>query len=232
MRIWFGTDSRYFESGFKEMRIVLYIRISTDKKYGKQDPETQRMPLLEYCTRQGWEITKEYVDDVSAVKLRPQFEQMLKDARKRKFDAIVCVKLDRMFRSTYDFSTTTKDLADWGIRLICTDQSIDTNQQSAAGKLLMSIIADVAEFERALIKERVKAGIARRQAQGKKFGGRTPKLVTSPVLGNCIRMGTGDNKVLFTVGEVQKMRLTMGIEEIAKKLRCGRNLVAKFLKSI
>lgn len=212
------------------MRVVTYIRISTDSKYGKQDPETQRLPLTDYCKRQGWEIKREYLDDVSAVKSRPQFDQMMRDAKANKFDAVICVKLDRMFRSTIDCLMTLDELRRHEIRFICMTQGIDTDMSNAISRMQMGMLAVIAEFERELIRERVKAGIARRKSQGLRFGGRTPKLETSPILGPCIRVGTGRNKDLITVAEVRKMLLTMSRIEIAKRLKCGRNLITQFLK--
>jgi DNA invertase Pin-like site-specific DNA recombinase len=159
------------------MKAALYARVSTSLKYERQNPENQLLPLREFCGRRGWEITREYVDNISAVKKRPEYDRMLADARRHRFDTILVVKLDRIFRSTDEFVRVVRCLNHWRIRFLCTDQPIDTDRNDPSGQLLMHIIAAVAEFERSLISERVKAGIARTRAQGKKWGGRQTKAI-------------------------------------------------------
>jgi DNA invertase Pin-like site-specific DNA recombinase len=157
------------------MRAALYARVSTALKYEKQDPATQLLPLREFCAHRGWEIYGEYVDDISAVKFRPEYNSMLSEARKGKLDVIVVVKLDRMFRSMEEFARVISELNHRNVRFVCADQNIDTDKRSPGGILLMNILAAVAEFERALISERVRAGIARARAQGKPHGGHKRK---------------------------------------------------------
>ena len=158
------------------MRAALYARVSTSLRYGRQDPETQLLPLREFCARRGWEVREEFVDDISAAKRRPAYDRMLDQARAgRRFDIIVTVRLDRMFRSMEQFVTTVRHLDSYGIRFLCTDQPIDTDRNDPAGQLLMHIIGAVAQFERALIGERVRAGIERARAQGAPWGGRKPR---------------------------------------------------------
>lgn len=152
------------------MKVAIYARVSTAFKHERQNPDTQLFPLREFCKHRGWEIISEYVDDISAVKKRPEYERMLVEARAGRHDVIVAVKLDRMFRSMEEFVRVVGNLNKWNVRLVCADQNIDTDKSSPCGILLMNIIAAVAEFERALISERVKAGIARARAQGKPWG--------------------------------------------------------------
>jgi len=154
------------------MRIALYTRISTDRKLKRQDPETQLLPLREYCQSRNWQIVQIYTDDVSAVKKRPQLEQMLRDAAMHKFDCLLVVKIDRIARSVIDFIHIMQALTSAGIRLIVTTQNIDTDQTDPAKRFLTNILVAVAEFERELISQRVKDGIARSKAQGTYKGGR------------------------------------------------------------
>lgn len=149
---------------------VIYARVSTPSKLQRQDVETQLIPARDFISRHGWKLAKEYTDDISAIKNRPAFESMLDDARQRKFDVLAVVKIDRLARSLTDFVNTIRDLDSHGIRFISITQGIDTDQRNPASRLLMNVLAAIAEFERELIRERIKAGIARRKAQGKPVG--------------------------------------------------------------
>jgi len=195
------------------LNVAIYARVSTSLKYGRQDPETQLLPLREFCSRNGWTVIREYVDDVSAVKKRPQFTGMLNDARRRHFDIIVTARLDRAFRSMKEFVATVQDLKHWGVRFLCTDQPIDTDAASPSGVLLAHVIAAVAEFERTLISERVKAGIERARAQGKPHGGQK-------------------RRKKIDVEEALKLRAAgYTLTGIGEALDCNRNIVARELKN-
>jgi len=118
----------------------------------------------------GWEIAIEYQEKASSVKKRPTFERMMQDARLRKFDVLVVWKLDRVARSTKQFIDVVLELDGRGIRFLCPTQGIDSDRQSASGTLLMHILAAVAQFERSIIVERVRAGVTEAQRQGKHCG--------------------------------------------------------------
>ncbi|MDD3531670.1 MAG: recombinase family protein [Candidatus Pacebacteria bacterium] len=160
------------------MRVALYARVSTpesDKKKlkdtdrAKQDPETQLVKLRAYAKAMGWQIIKTYIDRASgADPNRPSMSSMMADARSRKFDAIVIVRLDRITRSLANLLSTIEDLERWNVRLVCTDQMIETG--SATGKLLIHLLGALAEFERELTRERIKDGMDRARAQGKAIG--------------------------------------------------------------
>jgi DNA invertase Pin-like site-specific DNA recombinase len=189
------------------MKAALYARVSTALKYERQNPDTQLLPLREFCGRRGWEVHAEYVDDISAVKQRPSYDRMLADARARRFEVIVVVKLDRIFRSMEEFVRVAGRLNHWGIRFLCTDQPIDTDRNDPSGQLLMHVLAAVAEFERSLISERTKAGIQRVRAQGKAWGGRQTKTID--------------------VDRARRLQLEgYSLSKIGILLGCNRNLVA------
>jgi DNA invertase Pin-like site-specific DNA recombinase len=156
------------------MRVGIYARVSTTDK--DQNPETQLLPLREFCRAQGWTIVEEFVDQASATDLRgrTQWKRLLDHAAKRRIDMIVCWKLDRCFRSTHHAATTLAQLAGWkvGFRSY-SEPFIDTS--SPHGKLMFDLMATFAEFERSLIAERVRAGMARAKASGTHCG-RPPKL--------------------------------------------------------
>ncbi len=149
-------------------RVGLYARVSTSDK--DQDPETQLVALRDYCRMQGWEVVSEYVDQASARDLthRTAWRQLLDDGARRRFRAVVVFKLDRAFRSVKDMHDT---LAAWdtlGIAFKSVREQFDT--ATAVGRLLLNLLAAVAEFELEMIRERVKAGMDRARRQGKRIG--------------------------------------------------------------
>jgi DNA invertase Pin-like site-specific DNA recombinase len=151
------------------MKVTLYGRVSTDDK--NQNPETQLLACREYCKRMGWEIVREFVDYSRAKdwKHRKEWNEMLKDARARRFDCVIVYKLDRAFRSVRDCSNQVQEWDDRGIQFKCiTQDAIDTT--TSMGKFVLQILAAAAELESSLISDRVKAGIARTRAQGNRYG--------------------------------------------------------------
>jgi DNA invertase Pin-like site-specific DNA recombinase len=143
----------------------IYARVSTFD----QEPENQLQELRRYITARGWTAV-EYVDrGVSGSKdRRPALDQLLADARRRRFDVLVCWRLDRLGRSLKHLITLLDDLQALGVAFVSLAEGIDAT--TPAGKLQMHILAAIAEFERARIVERVRAGLARRAAQGKPLG--------------------------------------------------------------
>ena len=152
------------------MKIALYARVS--KADLSQNPENQLMRLRDYAQGREWEIYHEYVDQASGSdSKRPQLENMLADARGNRFKLVLTVRLDRIGRSILGarsiFNLIT-ELEMHGVRFECTDQPISTNNPH--GRLILAILGGVADFERELIRDRTKAGLARAKAQGKRLG--------------------------------------------------------------
>ena len=150
------------------MRVALYARVSTSDK--DQDPATQLMPIRDFCAAQGWEVFAEYVDHAPANDQahRVRWRQLLDDAAKRKFSVVLVFKLDRAFRSVKHMHDT---LAAWeivGISFKSLREQFDTS--TVLGRLLLNLLASLAEFELELIRERVKAGMDRARRQGKHIG--------------------------------------------------------------
>src|ERR671914_1667144 len=150
------------------MKVALYARVSTSDK--DQNPETQLIPLRDFCSAQGWELFREYVDRAPANDLlhRVQWRQLLDDAAKRRFTAVLVFKLDRAFRSVKHMHDT---LAAWelvGVSFQSYRERFDTS--TALGRLLLNLLASLAEFELELIRERVKAGMDRARRQGRRIG--------------------------------------------------------------
>ncbi|MFQ6029711.1 MAG: recombinase family protein [Dehalococcoidia bacterium] len=156
------------------MRVALYARVSTSDK--DQNPETQLLPLREYCSFQGWEIHREYVDQASANDLghRTAWRELLDDAAKRRFGLVLVFKLDRAFRSVKHMHDTLDAWALVGVNFQSLREQFDTS--TALGRLLLNLLASLAEFELELIRERVKAGMDRARKQGVKIG--RPRVTT------------------------------------------------------
>lgn len=150
------------------LRIAIYARVSSQD----QHCELQLSELRGYCQRCGWTDVAEYVEKVSgkAGQKRPMLDQLLADARLKKVDIVLVWKIDRFGRSLQEFVERVRALDDMGVRFIAPNQGIDTDQQNPAAKLLMHILASMAEFERDLIQERVRAGVAEAKRQGKHCG--------------------------------------------------------------
>lgn len=145
------------------MTCAIYARVSTRDK--GQDTANQIAPLIEYATKMGWQYTV-YEEEISAVKKRPKFNEMMEAARLRKVDIVLCWKLDRFARSIVDFIHSIQELDRNGVRFIALTQAIDTDKNNPASRLMMNILAAFAEFERELISERTRAGLQRKQKEG------------------------------------------------------------------
>src|SRR5579864_2262153 len=153
------------------MRVALYARVSTSDK--DQNPDTQLLPLREFAAAQGWRVVGEFTDHASATDLRGRtaWRDLLAQTARRKLDLIVVWKLDRAFRSVAHMATTVEHLRRWGVGLRSYSEPwLDTSGMSPIADLMANILASFAQFERALIAERVRAGMARARKQGKHLG--------------------------------------------------------------
>jgi DNA invertase Pin-like site-specific DNA recombinase len=130
----------------------------------------QLSELREYAARRGWEITGEYSDHgVSGSKeSRPELNRLMADAHRRRFDAVLVWKIDRFGRSLKHLVNSLADLAAYGIAFISLRDNLDLSTPS--GRLMFQIIGAMAEFERALIQERMKAGLRNARAKGRRLG--------------------------------------------------------------
>jgi DNA invertase Pin-like site-specific DNA recombinase len=149
-------------------RIALYARVSTSG--GHQDPEMQLRELREYAQRRGWQIVETYTDaGVSGSKdSRPALNRLMADACQRRFDAVLVWKLDRFGRSLRHLVNSLAELEAIGVAFVSLRDSLDLSTPS--GRLMFQIIGAMAEFERALIQERVRAGLRNARAKGRRLG--------------------------------------------------------------
>src|SRR6476661_8389654 len=149
-------------------KVALYLRVSTNG----QTVENQRLELEAWAGRAGHEVTAVYADEgISGAKgrdRRPEFDRMLKDAVRRRFDMLAAWSVDRLGRSLPDLVNALKELHEAGVGLFLHQQGLDTT--TASGRAMYGMMGVFAEYERAMIRERVNAGLSRARAEGKKLG--------------------------------------------------------------
>ena len=149
------------------MKAALYARVSTTNG---QDPTVQTRELKEYCERRGWKLAGEYVDTgISGAKeKRPELDRLMADAHRRRFDAIVVWKFDRFARSVSHLLRALETFKALGIEFVSLSEQVDTS--TPTGRMIFTVLGAVAELERSLIAERVRAGLRNARAKGKRLG--------------------------------------------------------------
>jgi DNA invertase Pin-like site-specific DNA recombinase len=146
-------------------RAAIYARVST----GDQHPETQLLDLREMAKQRGFEIVREYSDVISGSKQkRPGLDHLLADARRNRFDVVLVAAFDRVARSVRHFLEVLDELSHLNIEFVSLRENIDTG--GPLGRAMLTIIGAIAELERSLIVERVRAGMRRAKLEGRKIG--------------------------------------------------------------
>ncbi len=190
-------------------RAAIYARVSTDG----QTTDNQLRELREVAGRMGWDIVHRYIEnDVSGAKgrdERPEFDALCKAAIRREFDVVMAWSVDRLGRSLQHLVQFLGEIHAKGVDLYLHQQGIDTT--TPAGKAMFQMCGVFAEFERAMIQERVRAGLARARAQGKTLG--RPKV--SAKVEKAIRAARGAG---------------MGKKRIARKLGVGVSVVQRVVR--
>ncbi len=150
------------------IRTALYARISTSNN--GQSPEMQLRELREYCDRRSWTVAGEYVDaGISGAKdRRPELDRLMAHAHRRKFDVVAVWKFDRFARSVSHLLRALDTFRALGIEFVSLSESLDT--ATPAGRMVFTVLGAVAELERSLIAERVRAGLRNARAKGKRLG--------------------------------------------------------------
>jgi len=151
------------------LRPALYLRVSTNE----QRVDAQEGELRSYCARRGWRIEEGavYREEASGgSNTRPHWERLMHAVRAGRCDAVVVYKLDRVGRSLVHLAMILDELGRLNVPLICTNQGIDTSNDNPVGRLQLGVLMAVAEFERSLIRERTKAGLAAARARGVRMG--------------------------------------------------------------
>lgn len=174
------------------MKVALYARVSTNlteddlktadgEAVYRQNPEVQLLKLREFARNRGYEVVAEYQDRASGSDPnRQQLEEMMRAAFRREFDAILIVRLDRITRSLSNLLSILQQLESAKVNLIATDQNIELS--SPTGRLTVHLLGAFAEWEKEIIRERVKDGMAKARVKGTKSGlpiGRAPTYTKS-----------------------------------------------------
>ncbi|MBE4089228.1 recombinase family protein [Vibrio parahaemolyticus] len=194
--------------------VAIYLRVST----GEQSTETQLLELMGVVKQANWQIYRVYEDaGVSGSKgrdKRPDFDQMQKDAVRRKFNLVLAWSVDRLGRSLQDLISFLNELHGVGCDLYLHQQGLDTT--TPAGKAMFQMLGVFAEFERSMIQERVKAGLARARTKGKTLG---RAKVAEDVEAKIRELRTSTNP-------------PMGMIKIAKTLGVGTGTVQRVVKAM
>ncbi|MCW2244988.1 DNA invertase Pin-like site-specific DNA recombinase [Azospirillum fermentarium] len=198
-------------------RAALYLRVSTCS----QTTDNQRLELITIAERCGWAIVAVYEDTgVSGAKgrdKRPQFDALCRDATRRRFDVVMAWSVDRLGRSLQDLVAFLGDLHGCGVDLYLHQQGIDTTTPS--GKAMFQMLGVFAEFERAMIRERVHAGLSRARQQGKRLGrpqtaGRTEAAILADLQAGTI--GIRKIAAKHGVGVSVVQRIKAGSQEVSE----------------
>ena len=186
-------------------RAVLYMRVSTVD----QHPETQMHDLRILAAQRGLEIVEEYTDRISGAKARrPGLDQMLKDARRGKFDVVLVWAFDRLARSVKHLIEVLDELSHLNIEFVSFRENIDTG--GPLGRAIIVIVGAIAELERSLIVERVRAGMRRARLEGRQIGRRPLDIDRASVL--------------------RDRDHGMSLTEVAKAHRISRAMVSKIVR--
>lgn len=189
------------------MNTAIYIRVSTEG----QRTDSQEVELRRYSRQRGWKNIVVYTDKISGAKAsRPELDRLTQDMRAGKIERLIVFKLDRLGRSLTHLALILDEMNRLNVPLIASSQGIDTSADSPAGKLQLSVLMAVAEFERGIIKERVNAGLAAAKARGVQLG----------------RPSTINGRT----AEVLKLKQNgLGLRAIARKLNMAPSSVHKAL---
>jgi len=190
-------------------RVAIYARVSTTD----QSTDSQLLDLKRYVRERGWNIFKEYVDEgISGTKdSRPALNGLMDDTKKRRFDVVLVWRFDRFARSTKHLILALEEFKNLGIDFVSYQENIDTS--SPLGAAIFTIISAVAQLERDIIVERVKMGLRRARANGK-------------------RLGRPEGTALDIEAASRLRREGMGLRQIAEKLGSSKTTVARVLGAL
>ncbi len=184
-------------------RVALYARVSTTD----QSTDSQLLDLRRYVRERGWDIFREYVDEgISGTKdSRPALNELMNDAKKRRFDVVLVWRFDRFARSTKHLILALEEFKNLGIDFVSYQENIDTS--SPLGSAIFTIISAVAQLERDIIAERVKAGLR-----------------------NAVEAGRGTSLDVEAIHRLKSEGLS--VREIAKQVRTSKTTVSRLLKAV
>jgi DNA invertase Pin-like site-specific DNA recombinase len=202
-------------------KIAVYARVSTSDK--GQDLETQLIPLREYVEARGWTLFEVYSDVMSGTKEdRPALQRLMNDAQKRRFDVCLVYRFDRFARSTKSLVNALELFRNLGIDFISYQENIDTS--SPAGKALFTMVSAFAELEASIISERVKSGLVKARAKGKKLGRPKVNVDTDKII--VLHQKGASNREIAKALSLSKSTVQRKIEEARQSLT-SNNLFTK-----
>ena len=188
-------------------RAVIYVRVST----ADQHPETQMLDLITLAKQRGFEIVGEYQDIISGAKAkRPGLDQLMKAARRRQFDVLLVWAFDRIARSTTHFLQVLDEMNHLGIEFVSFRENIDTG--GPLGRAILVIVGAVAELERNLIIERVRAGMRRAKLEGRRIGRRPLDLDRQAIIADRLK--------------------GLSLTQVAERHGISRAMVSKIMKQL
>lgn len=188
------------------MRAAIYARVST---HDQNTIPMQVKKCREYAKARGWTVSHIMKDVASGAKQRPLRDDILKLARKREIDIIIVWKLDRWGRSTSDVVSTLEELRELSVKFVSITEALDFS--TAMGRAMSGLLSVFAEFERELIRERVKAGIDQARSRGVRLG--RPPLV---------QLKEKEIRAYY--------KKSKNISDTAKKFKVSRRSIARFIK--
>ena len=193
-------------------RVAIYTRVST----AEQSAERQERDLKSFAERSGFEIIATFTETASGARNdRQQRAKVMQLAREKHIDAVVVTELTRWGRSTADVISTMQQLAGWNVSLIA-QTGLEFDLTSPQGKLMLTVLAGISEFERDLIRERTISGLATAKAKGKKLGRQSGQNVVQDKYAEKVPKFTNDKRSVrwiaqelhISPGTVQKIRAT------------------------
>lgn len=198
-------SSEVFPAKSRSKRVAIYTRVST----GDQHLETQLFDLREMARLRGYEIVAEYSDQISGAKAkRPGLDKLLSDARRNRFDVVLVWAFDRMARSVRHFLEILDEFNHLNIEFVSFREQIDTG--GPLGRAMVVIVGAIAELEKNLIVERVRAGMRRARLEGRQIG-RAPLNIDRQQV-------------------VMDRKVGMSLTQVAKKHRISRASVCRLVK--
>src|SRR6516225_9393205 len=179
------------------LAVAIYARVSTPDGKG-QSPEMQLRELREHCERRGWTIAGQYVDRMTGAKdRRPELDRLMAEAHRRRFDVVAVWKFDRFARSVTHLLRALDTFRVLGIEFVSLSESLDT--ATPAGRMVFTVLGAVAELERSLIAERVRAGLRNARSKGKRLG-RPRVAVDAARIGHLRAQGLSWAKIAMELG--------------------------------
>ena len=179
-------------------KVVIYTRVSTLD----QTIDNQLIELRDYCSKMGWEITKEYADEGLSGTLsrekRPALNSLIKDAYRKRFDSVVCWDISRLGRSMKELILFLSDMKDREVGICSVRQGFDTS--TSMGEIMFQFVGILSSWEREMIRERTLAGLERARREGKTLGRR--KVTNDTMTAKIIELRSAKKSIREIASEV------------------------------